>query len=318
MALQGSSTFGQVFNPSWIEASPGTGGKSGLLVRTQDCDARVGGGCVACAGTGRKASVLTFSELLGTDNTTATPEFAPITNASVVFGPHNGSDVRGTEDPRLAYDHTTGLYYMFYTCWGDGGPVLCLATTRNPTAAGSWTRHGQQFPGSHKSGALLIRETGPHYLISGAGQIHIAQSDNLLNWTLGPLFISKTLWGNPNVEAGPPPMRLADGNYVFFHNSWGGRGVPEPGYQPAWVVLDGTDPTKILARAPHSLFTPTDEPWMEGIPPYTCNVPQVAFLEAAHPAGDDTYRVYFGGSDAVVGTALVSFKKVPGVACESR
>ena len=70
-------------------------------------------------------------------------------------------------------------------------------------------------PRSHKSGALLIRETAPHYLISGAGQIHIAQSDNLLNWTLGPLFIAKTLWGNPNVEAGPPPMRLADGNYVY-------------------------------------------------------------------------------------------------------
>ena len=42
----------------------------------------------------------------------------------------------------------------------------------------------------------------------------------------------------------------------------------------------------------------------------------MAFLEAAHPAGNDTYRVYFGGADAVVGTALVGFKKVPGVACE--
>ena len=40
--------------------------------------------------------------------------------------------------------------------------------------------------------------------------------------------------GNPNVEAGPPAMQLSDGNYVFFHNSWGGKGVPQPGYQPAW------------------------------------------------------------------------------------
>jgi hypothetical protein len=28
-------------------------------------------------------------------------------------------------------------------------------------------------------------------------------------------------------------MLLSDGNYVFFHNSWGGEGVPQPGYQPA-------------------------------------------------------------------------------------
>ena len=44
-------------------------------------------------------------------------------------------------------------------------------------------------------------------------------------------------------------------------------------------------------------------------------VPQVAFLEAAHPAGGDQFRVYFGGADTVVGTALVGFEKVPGVAC---
>jgi hypothetical protein len=41
-------------------------------------------------------------------------------------------------------------------------------------------------------------------------------------------------------------------------------------------VLDGNDPTKILARAPASLFTPTDQPWMQGKAPYTCNVRQVA------------------------------------------
>jgi hypothetical protein len=73
---------------------------------------------------------------------------------------------------------------------------------------------------------------------------------------------------------------LADGKAVSFliagARSWGGKGVPPPGYQPAWVVLDGNDPTKILARAPASLFTPTDQPWMQGKAPYTCNVRQVA------------------------------------------
>ena len=71
-----------------------------------------------------------------------------------------------------------------------------------------------------------------------------------------------------------------------------------------------------LARAPKSLWTPTDQPWMEGKAPWTCNVREVAFLEAAHPAGGDSFRVYFGGADTVVGTALVHFEKVVGVACE--
>ena len=54
-----------------------------------------------------------------------------------------------------------------------------------------------------------------------------------------------------------------------------------------------------------------DQPWMQGIAPYTCNVPQVAFLEAAHAIADkpNAFRVYFGGADAVVGTAVVEFTK---------
>ena len=85
------------------------------------------------------------------------------------------------------------------------------------------------------------------------------------------------------------------------------------GYQPVWAILDGSDPTKILAQAPKPMWTPTDQPWMQGTAPYTCNVPQVAFLEAAHPVADkpDTYRLYFGGADAVVGTAVVTFTKAP-------
>jgi hypothetical protein len=49
-----------------------------------------------------------------------------------------------------------------------------------------------------------------------------------------------------------------------------------------------------------------------------CNVPQVSFLEAAHPVADkpDTFRLYYGGSDAVIGTAVVTFAKVAGTTCE--
>eukprot|EP01051_Picozoa_sp_SAG22_P002377 SAG22_NODE_104_length_20159_cov_5.877517_16_plen_44_part_00 len=38
----------------------------------------------------------------------------------------------------------------------------------------------------------------------------------------------------------------------------------------------------------------------------------VAFLEAAHPTGKvDEFRVYFGGSDAVVGSAVVKIHVPP-------
>jgi predicted GH43/DUF377 family glycosyl hydrolase len=34
------------------------------------------------------------------------------------------------------------------------------------------------------------------------------------------------------------------------------------------------------------------------VAPYTCNVENVVFLEAAEAVGNDTFRVYFGASDA--------------------
>lgn len=41
--------------------------------------------------------------------------------------------------------------------------------------------------------------------------------------------------------------------------------------------------------------------------PYACNVPNVVFLEAAHamPTKKDAFRVYFGGADATIGSAVI-------------
>lgn len=348
--LGGNSEYGQVFNPTWIEASPDGKVKPGLLVRTQDCVVGYApNGCGlqvpgmpsehACCGCNmrnasddtRKRSILTFSALEGSDGWDVDPpRFAPVRKpGSVVFEPVDkppkNDDFRGTEDPRIALDRATGIYYMFYTCYAKAhGPTLCLASTTDPTSPDGWTRHGTAFPGEYKSGALLIRDEPPHFLIQGAGSIHISNSTDLLKWERGPLFINETAWGNPHVEAGPPPMRMDDGNYMFFFNSWGGKGVPQPGYQPAWAVLDGKDPTRILASATEPLWSPNDYPWMAGNTTNgtQCNVPQVAFLEAAHRIegadavdGEERFRVYYGGSDAVLGTAVVSIQRVPGVKC---
>jgi hypothetical protein len=136
--VDGTSKFAQVFNPSWIQATEGTGGKSGLAIRTQNCTGcGVAGenGCCGCSGTGEKASIVTFAELLNNDNT-STPKFKLVDGSSVVFGPHDQSDVRGTEDPRIALDPKTGIFYMLYTCFGDGKPrvTMCMATSKNPTS----------------------------------------------------------------------------------------------------------------------------------------------------------------------------------------
>jgi predicted GH43/DUF377 family glycosyl hydrolase len=71
------------------------------------------------------------------------------------------------------------------------------------------------------------------------------------------------------------------------------------------VILDGNEPTHIKQRSDTPLFSPDGVAWLEGVAPFTCNAPRVVFLEGVKPEGKDTFRVYFGGADAVVGSALV-------------
>ena len=76
-------------------------------------------------------------------------------------------------------------------------------------------------------------------------------------------------------------------------------------YHPAFVILNGSNPEQILQRAEAPFLLPSF-PWEQGIAPYTCNVARVVFLEAAVPTGNkDEFTVYFGGSDAVVGKAVI-------------
>jgi predicted GH43/DUF377 family glycosyl hydrolase len=114
---------------------------------------------------------------------------------------------------------------------------------------------------------------------------------------------------NNLVEAGPPPLPLADGNLIFFHNSDNSTHPPDGdfvAYNPGWVILNGTDPTQILQRSAVPLLSPVFG-WEQGVAPFLCNVHDVVFLEAARAVlgQPDTFDVFFGGSDTVVGTARI-------------
>lgn len=303
--LSGTSTFWQVFNPSWILPTS-TQPKQGLLARAQNCSS-VPGTCTVCLGT-KNPSVLLFSEQTSPE---PNPTFAPVDESSIVFSPTGIAEAYGTEDPRLAL-LPNGTYMLFYTQYGEdaqGNTLvnLAIATTDDPTVGNdNWVRFGPIFPDlpHSKSGALLVRDEPPHYLYWGDTSITLATSNDLLTWTNQFVFIAprENDFDSSLVESGPPPMLLSTGDYIFFHNS----ADKTFAYHPEWVVINGTDPTQIVQRAAEPLLSPTMFPWAAGTAPDLCNVPNVIFLEAAHPTNDtDVFRVYFGGSDDVIGTALI-------------
>ena len=83
--------------------------------------------------------------------------------------------------------------------------------------------------------------------------IRVAKSDNLLSWPdIGEIFLKPRPFNFDNflVESGPP-LRLSDGNYIFFYNSveTGWPGDSAASVNPGWVILDGDDPTKIVQRS---------------------------------------------------------------------
>ena len=211
-----------------------------------------------------------------------------------------------------------------------------------------------------KSGALLINDTsisGPHYLLWGDTTIKITNNTNsngnITNgwYQPGITFIKPRNFSNESkcfddglVESGPPPILLNDGNYLFFYNS-AQNGFPanNTGYHPAFVILNGSNVYHILQRSKcdEPLLSP-QYAWEIGSYPYTCNVPNVVFLEAAvkmNSSQAEEYvnmynnkivelkesrlskiinltnndndnvteyiRVYYGGSDSVIGTAVI-------------
>jgi predicted GH43/DUF377 family glycosyl hydrolase len=264
--------------------------------------------CTFCGGSSTKASVLTFSE----ENKDGT--FTVVDETSIVFGPSDTTDSWGTEDPRMAYNEQDNTYYMFYTAYNGSAIFLSLATSPNPTDENMWTRHGPVFPSlpGSKSGALLISDDvneKPNLLFWGDSSIRVASSDDLTNWPdEGEVIIStrEDNFDSQLVEAGPPPLKLSNGDYIFFYNSasLGWPNAEGSAYHPGWVILDGDTPSVVKYRCEEPLLSPQFN-FEFGVDPYTCNAPNVVFLEAAKSLGNDTFQVFFGGADAVVGTATV-------------
>jgi len=76
--------------------------------------------------------------------------FDKIVSDSVVFNATEPYEQLGTEDPRVVYRASNGVYYMLYSAVQDvNGTTICrlaLATSLNPSSYSNWTRYGPIFP----------------------------------------------------------------------------------------------------------------------------------------------------------------------------
>lgn len=322
------------FNPSFITASP-TFNQSGVMLR-QCCGP-------TCAGHGDQANLVSpRPERIG-----FAPCDLESGKCGSPDPDFNLDPQHDTEDPRAFY--YDGFYYMFYYSGGEGaaGPgasdctgPLCtvrLAKTQTPLVAASW-KVLQTLPW-HRNGCCAMAPRGQKsYCIWGEGP---DPSPGLGIWSTTD--IDSGIWSNetwsvaPGVrspltsdglyllplganqseiklEAGTHLMRLSSGDWLHLYAAATPGWVAHGNYTVGYVILDGDDPSRIVQRSQEHVLVPTFdyETLCNGAAgcKYRGERKNVIFMCSATPlAAADTFRLFFGGGDGNVGTAVVRVQR---------
>lgn len=324
-----------IFNPSVVTAQPPVSNRSGLLVR--ECCGRT------CEGHGRRllataeppqsvahAERISFADCDLAAGTCSDPDPA-----------FNLDPTADTEDPRGLWG-TDGFFYLFYyrgppsagsACVGSQCTVQ-LSRTQTPTVAGSYERIAV-LPW-HRNGCCIVRPAGQTTVCMwGEGPspfpgLGISTTTNLSSglftqvpWKLGVKNATSPtsadgMWLLPlgadqsevKLEAGTHIHELSTGDLLTFYAAATPGWVANGNYTVGWLILDGNEPTRILQRSATHVLIPTMdyETLCNGAVgcKYHGERKNVIFACTAMPTGrEDEFRLYFGGGDGNVGTAVI-------------
>ncbi len=212
-------------------------------------------------------------------------------------GPQEG---RGIEDPRIV--ELDGKFYMMYVGFGgrfDGDFRICLASSVNLI---DWVRHGVMLDEPNKDASLFPARISGHYamLHRRPPDIWISFSKDLRNWgdhqiVMRPVANS---WDSARIGIAGPPIRTGQGWLLIYH------GVDAEGvYRLGAALLDGNDPTRVIARQPEPILEPELDWEKRGA------VPNVVF-STGQVVLDGTLFVYYGGADTCIGVARVGIQDI--------
>jgi predicted GH43/DUF377 family glycosyl hydrolase len=212
----------------------------------------------------------------------------------------------GIEDPRIT--QVGDEYYVTYTGFSAGGPLVCLARTKD---FASFERMGVLQSPEDKDAALFpVRFGGRWGLIhrpapsmSGLGaHIWLSFSPDLRYWGDAQILLPARRggwWDAGKIGIGPPPLLTEEGWLICYH----GVRLTASGsiYRLGLALLDAADPTNVLSRGNEWVFAPHASYERSG------DVPDVVF-----PCGwilredGDTVHMYYGAADSVVCLATAS------------
>ncbi len=237
------------------------------------------------------------------------PAYVPRAEFEARRGPDNiGS---GCEDPRLS--RIGDIIYLTYTAFSGIPPwrgALSSISVKDFVAK-RWNKWAAPmlvtpdavpdkdvciFPEKFNEGYLVLHRIDPILCADYVQTLDFKKSR--MSRCIEIMAPRPGFWDSVKIGSAGPPIKTDKGWLLIYH------GVSKTmTYRLGAILLDLTDPTRVLARTIDPIFEPKEAYEKEG------NVPNVVFSCGA-VVRNDTLFVYYGGADKVLGVAKLSMKKL--------
>lgn len=214
----------------------------------------------------------------------------------------------GLEDARITT--IAGTHWINYTAVSSAGIGTALASSVDMR---EFTRHGiifappnrdvVIFPEQHRGRYLALHRPMPEGL--GQSSIWLASSPDLLCWGDHRLIAEPRVgyWDDLKLGAGAPPFKVEfQGRTAWLAIYHGVTRTPLT-YSLGAVLLDGEEPSRVLARSDAPLLAPTAAYERSG---FFGNV----VFSCGQVVDGDRVRVYYGSADGVTCAVDLSLRAI--------
>lgn len=217
--------------------------------------------------------------------------------------PSNQHETFGIEDPRVTKIEDT--YYVYFSAISPMGVGESLVSTKDLETI---VHHGMIFSPENKDVTIFPEKiNGKYYALhrpvpsaTGAPQVWIAESDNLLYWGNHQFIfgLRDNMWDDARIGAGAVPIKTDKGWLELYHGA-----SKDNRYCMGAVLLDLEDPTKIIARSEKPILEPEASYEVEGF------FGNVVFSCGALVEGD-IVKMYYGVADTSMACAELSLTEI--------
>lgn len=216
----------------------------------------------------------------------------------------------GVEDPRIT--EIDGTYWINYTAVSSYGIATALASTRDFRV---FERHGIIFPPDNRDVTIFPERIGGQFaalhrpMPSGGGlakpTIWLARSPDMRSWGQHE-FVAEArdgMWDDAKIGGGAVPVRVQAGSRSAWLAIYHGVTASPISYALGALLLDGTDPARVIGRSREPILRPETPYEREGF------FGGVVFTCGALVEGDQV-RVYYGAADGVTAVADLSLAEI--------